>query len=136
MKRIAPNALIRLFSFFLAPQDGFVRIDRDYVEHSAQLAKVGGCRHFLLQSSKGADSSSRFLYLRVKVCLVGDTLINGVSGSVSGQESSSFSVLTPVLFLYTQVLHCHIMFRLHSSIFCYSGLLEKREKLKRNPSSV
>ncbi|KAJ6652969.1 hypothetical protein lerEdw1_010238 [Lerista edwardsae] len=49
-----------------AGADGFVRIDRDYVEHSAQLAKAGGCCHFLLQSSKGADSSSRFLYLRVK----------------------------------------------------------------------
>ncbi|XP_066472126.1 oxidoreductase HTATIP2-like [Tiliqua scincoides] len=49
-----------------AGADGFVRIDRDYVEHSAQLAKAGGCRHFILQSSKGADSSSRYLYLRVK----------------------------------------------------------------------
>ncbi|XP_062827362.1 oxidoreductase HTATIP2 isoform X1 [Anolis carolinensis] len=46
--------------------DGFVRVDRDYVEHSAKLAKAGGCRHFVLQSSKGADSSSSFLYLRVK----------------------------------------------------------------------
>ncbi|CAI5764960.1 oxidoreductase HTATIP2 isoform X2 [Podarcis lilfordi] len=46
--------------------DGFVRVDRDYVEHSARLAKAGGCHHFVLQSSKGANSSSRFFYLRVK----------------------------------------------------------------------
>ncbi|KAJ7317592.1 hypothetical protein JRQ81_003754 [Phrynocephalus forsythii] len=49
-----------------AGADGFVRVDRDYVEHAAKLAKAGGCRHFVLQSSKGADSSSSFLYLRVK----------------------------------------------------------------------
>nr|XP_020635041.1 oxidoreductase HTATIP2 isoform X2 [Pogona vitticeps] len=49
-----------------AGADGFVRVDRDYVEHSAKLAKAGGCRHFVLQSTKGADSSSSFLYLRVK----------------------------------------------------------------------
>ncbi|XP_061470445.1 oxidoreductase HTATIP2 isoform X2 [Rhineura floridana] len=49
-----------------AGADGFVRVDRDYVEHSATLAKAGGCHHFVLQSTKGADSSSRFLYLRVK----------------------------------------------------------------------
>ncbi|XP_053155975.1 oxidoreductase HTATIP2-like [Hemicordylus capensis] len=49
-----------------AGADGFVRVDRDYVEHSAQLAKAGGCHHFVLQSTKGADSSSRFFYLRVK----------------------------------------------------------------------
>ncbi|XP_077779833.1 protein HTATIP2 [Podarcis muralis] len=46
--------------------DGFVRVDRDYVEHSARLAKAGGCHHFVLQSGKGANSSSRFFYLRVK----------------------------------------------------------------------
>ncbi|XP_015272029.1 PREDICTED: oxidoreductase HTATIP2-like [Gekko japonicus] len=45
---------------------GFVRVDRDYIQHSAELAKAGGCRHFVLQSTKGADASSSFLYLRVK----------------------------------------------------------------------
>nr|XP_056712806.1 oxidoreductase HTATIP2-like [Euleptes europaea] len=45
---------------------GFVRVDLDYVQHSAELAKAGGCRHFILQSTKGADASSSFLYLRVK----------------------------------------------------------------------
>ncbi|XP_077185468.1 protein HTATIP2 isoform X2 [Paroedura picta] len=49
-----------------AGDDGFVRVDHDYVLHSAELAKAGGCRHFVLQSTKGADASSSFLYLRVK----------------------------------------------------------------------
>lgn len=50
------------------PQEGFVRVDRDYVLKSAELAKAGGCKHFNLLSSKGADKSSNFLYLQVKVC--------------------------------------------------------------------
>ncbi|KAM9301704.1 oxidoreductase HTATIP2 [Gastrophryne carolinensis] len=45
---------------------GFIRVDHDYVLKSAQLAKAGGCKHFNLESSKGADKSSSFLYLRVK----------------------------------------------------------------------
>ncbi|XP_015422139.1 PREDICTED: oxidoreductase HTATIP2 isoform X2 [Myotis davidii] len=46
--------------------EGFVRVDRDYVLKSAELAKAGGCKHFNLLSSKGADKSSNFLYLQVK----------------------------------------------------------------------
>ncbi|XP_066220533.1 oxidoreductase HTATIP2 isoform X1 [Saccopteryx leptura] len=49
-----------------AGADGFVRVDRDYVLKSAELAKAGGCKHFNLVSSKGADKSSSFLYLQVK----------------------------------------------------------------------
>lgn len=49
-----------------AGAEGFVRVDRDYVLKSAELAKVGGCKHFNLLSSKGADKSSSFLYLQVK----------------------------------------------------------------------
>ncbi|XP_036896275.1 oxidoreductase HTATIP2 isoform X2 [Sturnira hondurensis] len=49
-----------------AGAEGFVRVDRDYVLKSAELAKAGGCKHFNLQSSKGADKSSSFLYLQVK----------------------------------------------------------------------
>ncbi|XP_039721523.1 protein HTATIP2 isoform X2 [Pteropus medius] len=49
-----------------AGAEGFVRVDRDYVLKSAELAKAGGCKHFNLMSSKGADKSSNFLYLQVK----------------------------------------------------------------------
>ncbi|XP_063802447.1 oxidoreductase HTATIP2 [Pseudophryne corroboree] len=45
---------------------GFIRVDHDYVMKSAQLAKSGGCKHFNLESSKGANKGSSFLYLRVK----------------------------------------------------------------------
>ncbi|KAM6172674.1 oxidoreductase HTATIP2 isoform 1-T1 [Erethizon dorsatum] len=49
-----------------AGAEGFVRVDRDYVLKSAELAKTGGCKHFNLLSSQGADKSSKFLYLQVK----------------------------------------------------------------------
>ncbi|NXA34152.1 HTAI2 Oxidoreductase, partial [Eudromia elegans] len=45
---------------------GFVRVDRDYVARAAELAHAGGCKHFVLQSSGGANERSGFLYLRVK----------------------------------------------------------------------
>lgn len=48
-------------------QAGFVRVDRDYVAQAAELARAGGCKHFVLQSSRGANPRSPFLYLRVKV---------------------------------------------------------------------
>ncbi|XP_006892073.1 PREDICTED: oxidoreductase HTATIP2-like [Elephantulus edwardii] len=49
-----------------AGADGFVRVDRDYVMKSAELAKAGGCKHFNLLSAIGADKSSSFLCLQVK----------------------------------------------------------------------
>lgn len=54
-------------SYPLYLQAGFVRVDRDYVAQSAELARAGGCKHFVLQSSQGANQHSLFLYLRVKV---------------------------------------------------------------------
>ena len=52
---------------FLVFQDGFVRVDHDYVLKAAELAKAGGCSQFHLESSRGADKDSSFLYLKVKV---------------------------------------------------------------------
>ncbi|XP_058858772.1 oxidoreductase HTATIP2-like [Acipenser ruthenus] len=49
---------------------GFIRVDHDYVLNSTKLAKAGGCSHFNLESSKGADITSSFLYLKVKACKV------------------------------------------------------------------
>ncbi|XP_078540350.1 protein HTATIP2 isoform X1 [Lissotriton helveticus] len=49
-----------------AGEAGFIRVDHDYVLKSAQLAKAGGCKHFNLESSNGADKGSSFLYLKVK----------------------------------------------------------------------
>ncbi|XP_061620695.1 oxidoreductase HTATIP2 isoform X1 [Phyllopteryx taeniolatus] len=49
-----------------AGAQGFIRVDHDYVLKSAELAKAGGCKQFHLESSRGADKSSNFLYLKVK----------------------------------------------------------------------
>ncbi|CAG0881436.1 unnamed protein product [Darwinula stevensoni] len=49
-----------------AGADGFFKVDHDYVLNSAKLAKAGGCEHFLLVSSWGANSKSTFLYPRTK----------------------------------------------------------------------
>ncbi|XP_055991640.1 oxidoreductase HTATIP2 isoform X2 [Sorex fumeus] len=49
-----------------AGAEGFIRVDRDYVLKSAELAKAGGCKHFNLLTSQGADKSSNFLYLQIK----------------------------------------------------------------------
>ncbi|XP_042309387.1 oxidoreductase HTATIP2-like [Sceloporus undulatus] len=45
---------------------GLIRVDRDYVVHSANLAKAGGCRHFILESGACADKTSILLIRRVK----------------------------------------------------------------------
>ncbi|XP_074522611.1 oxidoreductase HTATIP2 [Halichoeres trimaculatus] len=49
-----------------AGTEGFIRVDHDYVLKSAELAKAGGCSQYHLQSSRGADKNSSFLYLKVK----------------------------------------------------------------------
>ncbi|KAK7925350.1 hypothetical protein WMY93_007660 [Mugilogobius chulae] len=49
-----------------AGADNFVRVDHDYVLKAAELARAGGCSHFHLESSRGADKNSSFLYLKVK----------------------------------------------------------------------
>ncbi|XP_077568609.1 oxidoreductase HTATIP2 isoform X1 [Stigmatopora nigra] len=49
-----------------AGTQGFIRVDHDYVLKSAELAKAGGCTQFHLESSRGADKGSSFLYLKVK----------------------------------------------------------------------
>ncbi|XP_075012688.1 protein HTATIP2 isoform X2 [Calonectris borealis] len=81
---------------------GFVRVDRDYVAQAAELARAGGCKHFVLQSSQGANQHSRFLYLRVKpptsagLTAVCHCLVPGSPGwtlcpdAVSGVSSCSY----------------------------------------------
>ncbi|XP_052802332.1 oxidoreductase HTATIP2-like [Mya arenaria] len=44
----------------------FVRVDRDYVVESGQLAKDAGCQHFLIVTATGADKNSMFLYNKTK----------------------------------------------------------------------
>ena len=57
-------------------QEGFIRVDHDYVLKAAELAKAGGCSDFHLESSKGADKTSGLLYLRVKVLVLPFTCLH------------------------------------------------------------
>ncbi|XP_033638816.1 oxidoreductase HTATIP2-like [Asterias rubens] len=49
-----------------AGKEGFKKVDYDYVMNVARLAKAGGCQHFNLMSSTGANKDSSFLYPRIK----------------------------------------------------------------------
>ncbi|XP_007954081.2 oxidoreductase HTATIP2 [Orycteropus afer afer] len=73
-----------------AGADGFVRVDRDYVLKSAELAKAGGCKHFNLLSSQGADKSSNILYLQVK---------GEVEGRVGELKFDRYSIFRPGVLL-------------------------------------
>ena len=57
---------VNLISTF---QDGFYKVDHNYVVNTAKLAKDGGCKQFHLVSSTGANRNSSFLYPRTKVIL-------------------------------------------------------------------
>lgn len=59
---------------------------------AAELARAGGCKHFVLQSSQGANERSSFLYLRVKVrreagCALRDGDV-GTLGNEAGAEAA------------------------------------------------
>ncbi|XP_053304635.1 oxidoreductase HTATIP2 [Spea bombifrons] len=69
---------------------GFIRVDHDYVLKSAQLAKAGGCKHFNLESTKGADKRSSFLYLRVK---------GEVEAEVEELDFERYSIFRPAVLL-------------------------------------
>ncbi|XP_022519654.2 oxidoreductase HTATIP2 [Astyanax mexicanus] len=73
-----------------AGAEGFVRVDHDYVLKSAELAKAGGCTHFHLESSKGADKSSSFLYLKTK---------GQVEADIAELGFERFSVYRPAVLL-------------------------------------
>uniref|UniRef100_F7G5B9 Protein HTATIP2 n=1 Tax=Macaca mulatta TaxID=9544 RepID=F7G5B9_MACMU len=81
-----------------AGAEGFVRVDRDYVLKSAELAKAGGCKHFNLVSSKGADKSSNFLYLQVK---------GEVEAKIEELKFDRYSVFRPGLFTSAEETFSH-----------------------------
>ncbi|KAH9494999.1 Oxidoreductase htatip2 [Bulinus truncatus] len=47
-------------------REGFIKVDRDYVLNSAEVAKSQGCKHFSLVSSMGSNKNSWFLYPKIK----------------------------------------------------------------------
>jgi len=49
-----------------AGKEGFIKVDHDYVVNAAKLALDGGCKHFHLVTSQGANKDSWFLYPKTK----------------------------------------------------------------------
>ncbi|XP_038053303.1 oxidoreductase HTATIP2-like [Patiria miniata] len=49
-----------------AGKEGFMKVDHDYIMKVGELAKAGGCQHYHLMSSTGANRNSSFLYPKVK----------------------------------------------------------------------
>ena len=51
---------------FFESQEGFKKVDFDYVVNSAKVAQQNGCKQFHLVSSSGANKNSYFLYPKIK----------------------------------------------------------------------
>ncbi|XP_069133877.1 oxidoreductase HTATIP2-like [Argopecten irradians] len=47
-------------------KEGFVKVDRDYVLKTAEIAKSSGCQHFSIVTASTADKNSMFLYIKTK----------------------------------------------------------------------
>ncbi|XP_035661148.1 oxidoreductase HTATIP2-like [Branchiostoma floridae] len=47
-------------------KEEYIKSNHDYIVKVAELAKAGGCRHFLLTSAIDADKDSRMLHKRLK----------------------------------------------------------------------
>lgn len=77
-----------------AGAEGFYRVDHDYVVETAKLAKEGGCKHFHLVSSGGANKNSFFLYPKTK---------GQADEDVSKLEFERLSIYRPNLLLVNRV---------------------------------
>ena len=51
---------------FFESQEGFKKVDFDYVVNSAKVAQQNGCKQFHMVSSSGANKNSYFLYPKIK----------------------------------------------------------------------
>ncbi|XP_060080860.1 oxidoreductase HTATIP2-like [Ylistrum balloti] len=49
-----------------AGKEGFIKVDRDYVIKSAEIAKSNGCQHFSVITASTANKNSMFLYVKTK----------------------------------------------------------------------
>ncbi|CAL1603102.1 unnamed protein product [Knipowitschia caucasica] len=77
-----------------AGAEEFVRVDHDLVLKSAELSRAGGCSQFHLESSRGADKHSSFLYLKVK---------GQVEADIEALGFDRFSVYRPGVLLVDRV---------------------------------
>lgn len=48
-------------------QDGFIKVDHDYVVSVAKIAQELGCQHFTVVSALGADKNSMLRLCKTKV---------------------------------------------------------------------
>ncbi|CAL1535358.1 unnamed protein product [Lymnaea stagnalis] len=71
-------------------RDGFIRVDRDYVLNTAEVAKSQGCKHFSLVSSMGADKNSCLLYPKIK---------GEVEATLADMKFERFSIFRPGMLL-------------------------------------
>ncbi|KAK1159666.1 oxidoreductase HTATIP2-like [Acipenser oxyrinchus oxyrinchus] len=99
---------------------GFIRVDHDYVLNSAKLAKAGGCSHFNLESSKGADKTSSFLYLKAENVVMNADVWTGASagGAVAVLQADEDDVYFS--------LYCGIheeMLKVVQDVGCGAGIL-------------
>ncbi|XP_018618688.1 oxidoreductase HTATIP2 [Scleropages formosus] len=125
-----------------AGTEGFIRVDHDYVLKSAQLAKAGGCSHFNLESSQGADKTSGFLYLQVKGQVEADieglgferySIFRPAVLMVDRQESRPAEwvirkFLSPISFFFPTALSIPIKFVARAMVV--NTLIEKGEKVE------
>lgn len=79
MKRSVGRSVSQSTHHFLL-QEGFKRVDHDYVLKCAELAKSGGMKHMMFMSTYGANHKSGNLYTGTKVLDV-DTFSTELKGS-------------------------------------------------------
>ncbi|XP_033751784.1 oxidoreductase HTATIP2-like [Pecten maximus] len=73
-----------------AGKEGFIKVDRDYVLKSAEIAKSNGCQHFSVVTASTADKNSMFLYVKTK---------GEVEDSLKKMSFDKLSIFKPALLL-------------------------------------
>uniref|UniRef100_A0A0B6ZBY7 NAD(P)-binding domain-containing protein n=2 Tax=Arion vulgaris TaxID=1028688 RepID=A0A0B6ZBY7_9EUPU len=90
--------------------EDYVRINKDYVVNSAQIAKEQGCKHFTIITSKGSNKSSFLHALRIKAELeAGLEAINFERLSIFRpakilQDGKASMILKPVIYAFPTAL--------------------------------
>uniref|UniRef100_A0A0B6ZEF6 NAD(P)-binding domain-containing protein n=3 Tax=Arion vulgaris TaxID=1028688 RepID=A0A0B6ZEF6_9EUPU len=91
-------------------KEDYVRINKDYVVNSAQIAKEQGCKHFTIITSKGSNKSSFLHALRIKAELeAGLEAINFERLSIFRpakilQDGKASMILKPVIYAFPTAL--------------------------------
>ncbi|OWF35470.1 oxidoreductase HTATIP2-like [Mizuhopecten yessoensis] len=73
-----------------AGKEGFIKVDRDYVLKSAEIAKSTGCQHFSVVTASTSDKNSMFLYVKTK---------GEVEEGLKGMGFDKLSIFRPAMLL-------------------------------------